>query len=207
MPPKRNKPRRKQRPRKTRGTIYKSSKGLVAPRAYNVEVQQRHLNTQSGRLEAQAASATLPKNTFIAMPCMFNANDSHLATSVRGVWLTPKWLTSKFRVSFDKIVPDHADSAKGFTLHMIQGVVKTTGEKSGADTSSYANWTSDIFDVVGTNLVDSDFDSDYLEFTKANRNLKILKRSVIRPKRNQSIRKAIVSATSGENYTAPPPRS
>jgi len=90
---------------------------------------------------------------------------------------------------------------------MIQGVVQTTGEKSGADTSSYANWTSDIFDVVGTNLVNSNVDSDYLEFTQRNRNLKILKRSVIKPKRNQSIRKAIVTTQggSGENYTAPPP--
>lgn len=214
MPPKRNQPKRRrpankkrvQRPRKSRGTIYKSSKGLVAPRAYNVEVLQRNLNPQSGRLEAQDASATLPKNTFLAMPCMFNANDSDLTHNINGKWLTPKWLTSKFRVSFDKIEPDHADSAKGFTLHMIQGVVQTTGEKSGADTTSYANWTSDIFDIVGTNLVNSNVDSDYLEFTKANRNLKILKRSVIKPKRNQSIRKAIVTGQgSGENYTAPPP--
>lgn len=210
MPPKRNqpkrsKPKRNQRPRKPRGTVYKSSKGLVAPRAYNVEVVQRNLLPQLTNFSDNAATTTLPKNTSIHMPCMFNANDSDVVPAVHGSWICPKWLTSKFRISFDKIVPDHADSAKGFNLWMIQGVVKTTGYKSGADTSNYTNWTADILTVVGKELVDSDFDSDYLEYTRANRNIKVVKKQLIKPKRDQSIRKAIMSATGGEAYTAPPP--
>jgi hypothetical protein len=136
---------------------------------------------------------------------MFNGADENLAVPFNGNWLCPKWLTSKFRLSFDRIIPDHADSAKGFNLWMYTGVIKTTGEKSGADVSSYANWTADILTTVGSQLVDSDFDSDYLEFTKKNRNVRIIKKELIRPKRNQSIRKAIIASTDGESYTAPPP--
>lgn len=205
--PKRSKPKRKrvQRPRKSRGTVYKSSKGLSVPRAYNVEVLQRDLLPQSTNFRDNSATATLPKNTSIHMPCMFNGADELLEFSFTGNWLTPKWLTSKFRLSFDNIVADHADSAKGFNLWMYTGVVKSTGNKSGSDISTYANWTADILDVVGKELVDSDFDSDYLEFTKKNRNIRIIKKQLIRPKRNQSIRKAIIASTDGENYTAPPP--
>ena len=184
---------------------YKSSRGLVAPRAYNVEVYQRDLAPQLTNFGDNAATATLPKNTSLHMPCMFNASDSDTSESVNGKWLTPKWLKSKFRISFDRIIPDHADSAKGFNLWMIQGVIKTTGDKSGSDSSSYANWTADILNVVGKNLVDSDFDSDYLEFTRKNRNVKIIKKRLIRPKRNQSVRQAIIASTDGESYTAPPP--
>jgi len=184
---------------------YKSSRGQVAPYAYNVEVHQRDLLPQLTNFSDNDATASLPKNTSIHMPCMFNGADENLPFSFTGNWLTPKWLTSKFRISFDRIIPDHADSAKGFNLWMYQGVIKTTGDKSGSDTSSYANWTADILEVVGKELVDSDFDSDYLEFTKKNRNVKILKKELIRPKRNQSIRQAIMSGTDGENYTAPPP--
>lgn len=214
MPPKRYKPKtrrrprkRVQKPRKSYGTVYKSSRGLKVPRAYNVEVHQRDLSPQLTDFGDNVASASLPKNTSIHMPCMFNAADSDTSgqNRVNGNWLTPKWLTSKFRISFDKIVPDHADSAKGFNLWMYTGLIKTTGDKSGADSSTYANWTADILEVVGKQLVDSDFDSDYLEFTKKNRNVRILKKQLIRPKRNQSIRQAIVSGTGGENYTAPPP--
>ena len=213
MPPKRNQPKRRrpakakrvQRPRQSRGTVYKSARGLVAPRAYNVEMHQRNLAPQLTNFGDNDATASLPKNTSIHMPCMFNANDTALEYPFQGNWLTPKYLTSKFRLSFDRIIPDHADSAKGFSLYMIQGVIKSTGDKSGADTSSYANWCADILTLVGSQLVDSDFDSDYLEFTKKNRNVKIIKRQLIKPKRDQSIRKAIMSATDGESYTAPPP--
>lgn len=222
MPYKPRQPRRTRRAKNSRGrkpqknpknvkfvdrqlVPYKSSRGLAVPYAYNVEVHQRDLLPQSTDFGSNDATATLPKNTSIHMPCMFNAADEDSSPAVDGRWLTPKWLTSKFRVSFDKIVPDHADSAKGFNLWMYTGVIKTTGDKSGASLPNYADWTADILSVVGSELVDSDFDSDYLEFTKKNRNVKILKKELIRPKRNQSIRQAIIATSDGESYTAPPP--
>lgn len=222
MPYKPRQPRRTRRARNNRGrkpqknpksvkfvdrqlVPYRSSRGQAVPYAYNVEVLQRDLLPQSTDFGFNDATTSLPKNTSIHMPCMFNDADEDLRTSITGQWLTPKWLTSKFRVSFDKIVPDHADSAKGFNLWMYTGVIKTTGDKSGANTASYSAWAADILEVVGKQLVDSDFDSDYLEFTKKNRNVKILKKELIRPKRNQSIRQAVLPGTDGENYSAPPP--
>lgn len=217
MPPARR-PYRKRKPkRKTtyrkkanapRRMPYKSSRGKVVPYAYNVEILQRDLLPQTTNMRDNDASALIPKNTSIHMPCMFNANDEELQQVVTGNWITPKWLKSKFRVSFDKIVPDHADSAKGFNLWMIQGVVKTTGEKSFAVTDTYANWTQDILNTVGSQLVNSDFSSDYLDFTKKNRNIRIIQKKLIKGNRNGTLRQAILPASGqgqGENYTAPSP--
>lgn len=201
--PKRSKPKRKQRPRKSRGTIYKSSKGLSVPRAYNVEVRQANLDSgvETINMRDNAASATIPKNTTLVMPAGFNSDTGTIQYD--GSWITPKWLTSKFRVSFDNIDPEHADSVKGFNLYMIQGVIKNTGAKAGVATDTFTNWCSDIKDEVGRQLVNSDFSSDYLDFTRANRNVKIVKKTLLKPQRNSSIRKYLDVSNGG--YSAPPP--
>jgi hypothetical protein len=148
-----------------------------------------------------AASATIPKNTTLVMPAGFNSDTGTIQYD--GSWITPKWLKSKFRVSFDAIDPEHADSVKGFNLYMIQGVIKNTGAKSGAPVDTFTNWAAHIKNEVGTQLVNSDFSSDYLEFTRANRNVKIIKKVLIKPNRNGSIRK-FLDVTNG-GYSCPPP--
>ncbi len=207
--PRRNKPKRKTTYRKKtnapRRMPYKSSRGKVVPYAYNVEVLQRNLAPQSTDFGQNDATASIPANFQLHMPCMFNAADSNLTHGLQGQWLTPKWLKSKFRISFDNISPDHVDSRKGFNLWMIQGVIKSTGEKSGADTTSYTNWCADILTTVGKQCLDSDLSANYLEFTKKNRNIRIIQKKLIKPNRNQSVRQAILATTDGESYTAPPP--
>jgi len=184
---------------------YKSSKGYVAPYAYNVEI--RHIDLARGveevNMAANTADTDIPKNTTLMMPCAFNSDTDTLHHD--GSWITPKWLKSKFRVSFDNIEPDHADSMKGFNLYYVQGVIHSTGNKSGARLDSIANWFTDIKSEVGKQLVNSDMSSDYLEFTQKNRAVRILKRELIKPNRNRSIRKAILTGTAGELFTAPPP--
>jgi len=206
--PRRNKPKRKTTYRKKtnapRRMPYKSSRGKVVPYAYNVEVLQRNLDPQSTDFGHNDATVNIPANFQLHMPCMFNAEDDPTAP-VAGTWLTPKWLKSKFRISFDEIKSDHDDSKKGFNLWMIQGVVKTTGDKSGADTSSYAQWTADIKTMVGKQCLDSDMSSNYLEFTKKNRNIRIIQKKLIRGNRNGTLRKAVLATADGESYTAPSP--
>ena len=213
MPPKRNQPKRRrpakakrvQKPRKSYGTVYKSSRGLVVPRAYNVEVLQRDLTPQTTQFGQNDATTSIPANFQLHMPCMFNEDDEDTNSPVTGSWITPKWLKSKFRISFDNIVADHADSRKGFNLWMIQGVIKSTGEKSGANTASYAAWCADIKTMVGKQCLDSDMTANYLDFTKKNRNIRIVQKRLIKPNRNQSVRQAIFASTDGESYSAPPP--
>lgn len=206
---KRPKPKRKTTYRKKtnapRRMPYKSSRGKTAPYAYNVEVLQRDLAPQLTQFTNNDATASIPENFQLHMPCMFNSQDSNPDPFPNGNWLTPKWLKSKFRISFDKIVADHADSAKGFNLWMVQGVIKSTGEKSGADTSSYANWTADILTMVGKQCLESDMTANYLDFTKKNRNIRIIQKRLIKGNRNGTLRKAIIASDDGENYTAPSP--
>ena len=213
MPPARKynkrKPKRKQTYRKKtnapRRMPYKSSRGKVVPYAYNVEVHQRTLSPQSTVFGQNDATASIPANFQLHMPCMFNAADGIVARNPDS-WLTPKWLKSKFRISFDNIVADHADSRKGFNLWMIQGVVKSTGEKSGADTTQdYSDWCADIKAMVGKQCLESDMTANYLDFTKKNRNIRIIQKKLIRPSRNSTVRKAVLATTDGESYTAPSP--
>lgn len=207
--PRRNsKPKRKLYKKKTnapRRMPYKSSRGKQVPYAYNVEVLQRNLPKQSTDFGAIVSATDLPANTTIHMPCMFNAQDTDLSTRVNGQWLTPKWLKSKFRISFDSIISDHADSAKGFNLWMVQGVVKSTGEKGDANTATWGTWTTDIKNIVGTQLVNSDLTADYLDFSKSNRNIRIISKKQIKGNRNGMLRKAETPGTTGVNYTAPSP--
>jgi hypothetical protein len=214
MPPARRKFNKRKPKRKTtyrkktnapRRMPYKSSRGKVVPYAYNVEVLQRNLPPQSTNFTNNDATASIPANFQLHMPCMFNGADENTPVSVDGNWLTPKWLKSKFRISFDNIVADHADSKKGFNLWMIQGVIKSTGEKSGADTSGYTQWTTDIKTMVGKQCLDSDLSANYLDFTKKNRNIRIIQKKLIKGNRNGTLRKAIIASTDGENFTAPSP--
>ncbi len=185
---------------------YKSAKGYVAPYAYNVEMLSIVLPNQLTNMAANSATTAIPKNTTLFMPAMFNsATETPTVNQPNGQWLTPKYLTSKFRISFDKIVADHADSRKGFNIWLYHGVIKNTGSKNGARVDSQANWTTDIETLVGQELVNSDFSSDYLDFTQKNRNVQIIKKQMLKPSRDNTIRKAIIAGTSEEVYTAPSP--
>lgn len=182
---------------------YNSAKGYRAPYAYNVEILNVTLPNQSTDMGRNGATTAIPKNTSLFMPAMFHSDTPAIAQD--GNWICPKFLTSKFRISFDKIVADHADSRKGFNIWLYHGVIKNTGAKNGARVDTQANWTTDIKTLVGSELVQSAFSSDYLDFTQKNRNVKIIKKQLLRPSRNNTIRKAIIAGTSEEVYTAPSP--
>lgn len=186
-------------------TKYRSSRGKVAPAAYNVEVKHWELANYSTDFRDNAATTSKPKNTLVLVPCISKTGP---VSSVDGNWCTPKFLTSKLRISFNDIVPDHADSAQGFKLRVHVGQLRMSAFKAQIGAQSFATtdlWLDAVSDLIKQNLVDSNLTSDFMEYAQRNRNIQILSSWLVKPNRNASIRKAVMPATTGENYTAPPP--
>ena len=198
------------RPAPKKKRAYPSARGNYVPRAYNVETKIIELPPQATNLTNNDASDTRPKNTLVILPASWDANttpQNNRINTVDGQWATPCYINQKFRLSFDKLVADHVDSAEGFTLKMHIGRLKVTPSKFGAR-SNFAFYCADCLAQVYKELAESDFDSDFLEYSKRNRNIEIISTKNIVPNRNGSFRKAILPAQGqgqGETFTAPPP--
>ena len=187
---------------------YKGATGRNFASAYNEEIFQFELDPQSADFGYVApVTDTQSKNTKVMLGVLYNRNSTPIMTQSfpRGKDLTPCFYTDKYRISFNDIVPDHADSAQGFLLraHIVQ--VKIAPGKVPIDTSSWTNWSAGIEALANREIAQSNMTSDFLEFSKANRNLRIISTQDIRPNRNQMIRKVINTGGSGEIYSCPPP--
>jgi len=189
-------------------TKYKSASGNTFQSAYNNETFQYELAPQSSDFGAVAGTTTNPKNLKVYLGALYNRNSNAMTnnnTRPRGLYLTPKFYTDKYRISFNDIVPDHADSAAGFLLRMHVVQVKITPSKGSVRTDSLANWSADIEALILKELTLSNIQSDYLEFSHKNRNIKIIKTQLIKPSRNNTIRMNLQPGTTGENYSCPSP--
>jgi hypothetical protein len=188
---------------------YKGAAGSTFQAAYNNEIYQYELPPQSADFGAIAAVAgTQSKNTKVFLGALYNRNTTAMTsnnTQPRGTYLTPKFYTDKYRISFADIVPDHADSAAGFLLRMHVVQVKITPSKASIRTDSLANWSADIEALVNKELALSNIQSDHLEFSQKNRNVKVVRTQLIKPNRNGMIRLNIQPGTVGENYSCPSP--
>lgn len=184
---------------------YKSAVGNKYAPAYNTEIFQYALAPQTANFAAVAATATQSKNTKVFLGALYNRNSTALEQAVRGDWICPKFYTDKYRISFEGIVPDVADSNQGFLLRMHVVQVKIAPNKVPVATDTQANWATGIEDLVNREVAQSNITADFLEFAKANRNIRVISTETIRPNRNQMIRKNISTGTSGENYSCPPP--
>ena len=199
------------RPPARKKKAYPSARGNYVPKAYNVETKIIELPPQSTNLTNNDASDTRPKNTLVLLPATWqvNTHEQHpRVNAIDGLWATPCYINQKFRLSFDKLVADHVDSAEGFTLKMHIGRLKITPSKFGARTDLFSSYVADCEAQVYKELAESDFDSDFLEYSKRNRNIEIISTKNIVPNRNGSFRKAILPAQGqgqGETFTAPPP--
>jgi hypothetical protein len=119
--------------------------------------------------------------------------------------MTPCYINQKFRISFDKIVPDHADSEKGFNLRMHVVRLKVTPSKFGARVDSLANFSADVEANILLQLRNSNMTADFLEYSRKNRDIQILSTEHIKPNRNSAIRKVITTGTTDEIFSCPPP--
>lgn len=184
---------------------YKGAAGNLYAPAYNTEIFQYTLAPQSASFGAVAGSAIQSANTKVFLGALYNRNTTALEQAVRGKDVCPKFYTDKYRISFDQIVPDHADSSQGFLLRMHVIQVKIAPNKVPVATDTQANWATGIEALVNRELAQSNITADYLEFARQNRNVRVISTEVIKPQRNHMIRKNISPGTTGENYSCPPP--
>jgi hypothetical protein len=192
---------------KKKKRVYPSARGNMVPRAYNVETKIIELPVQGYNLQHNDASAIRPKNTIVCLPASWEDSTTQQTgfNQVDGYWATPCYINQKFRISFDRITPDHVDSKQGFTLKMHVGRLKVTPSKFGARTDTLATYAADCLAQVYKELAESDFSSDFLEYSKRNRNIEIFKTTHLVPNRNGMIRNSLLTGTTGENYSCPPP--
>lgn len=185
---------------------YKSAVGNIFKPAYNSENFQYSLPPQTANFGVVAASTVQSKNTKVFLGALYNRNTTALEQNIMGQYLCPKFYTDKYRISFDDIVADHADSAQGFKLRMHVIQIKIAPHKDPTvTTDSLANWSTTIEAMVNREVADSNLNSDYLDFSQRSRNMRIISTKDITPNRNGMIRKVISPSGSNEVYSAPPP--
>ena len=187
---------------------YKSAVGNKYAPAYNTEIFQYTLAPQTADFNAVAAVAGVQSaNTKVFLGALYNRNTTQLEQAVRGDWICPKFYTDKYRIGFEGIIPDVADSNQGFLLRMHVLQVKIAPNKVPVATDTQANWATAIEALVNREVALSNITADHLEFAKANRNIRVIRSEVIRPNRNAMIRKNISASPTGagENYSCPPP--
>jgi hypothetical protein len=198
------------RPAAKKKKSYPSARGNYVPKAYNVETKIIELPKQTELLTYDAGSAVNPTNSLVVLPATWDSQTSLQVTNVNvhdGNWATPCYINQKFRITFDKIVADNADSAQGFTLKMIVGRLKVTPDKFGARITTFAAYCADCLAQVKKELAESDMNSTFMEYSKRNRNIEIFSNKRVVPNRNGMIRQAVNPGTVGENYSAPATRS
>jgi hypothetical protein len=185
---------------------YKGAAGNLYAPAYNTEIFQYTLAPQTANFATVAAVAgTQSANTKVFLGALYNRNTTPLDQAIRGVDVCPKFYTDKYRISFEGIVPDVADSNQGFLLRMHVVQVKIAPNKVPVANDTQANWATGIEALVNREVALSNITADYLEFAKQNRNIRVISTEVIKPNRSQMIRKNISAGTAGENYSCPPP--
>ena len=202
--PVRKKPYKKRQNKKPyKKKAYPSARGNMVPLAYNVETLIADLPPQTSAFGVVAQDDNTPKNTKVYLPAMWERNTSD--HPINGSWMTPCYINQKFRISFNNMVANHADSAKGFILRMHTVSLKITPSKFGARTTSLANFAADCEAQVLLQLRNSSMNSDFLEYSTRNRDIQIISTQEIRPSRDRSIVKQSVDDGTNEIFSAPPP--
>ena len=202
--PVRKKPYKKRQNKKPyKKKAYPSARGNMVPLAYNVETLHAELTPQTSAFGVVAEDANTPKNTKVYLPAMWERNTT--SWSINGNWMTPCYINQKFRISFNNMVANHADSAKGFILRMHTVSLKITPSKFNARHDSLANFSADCEAQVLLQLRNSTMNSDFLEYSTRNSDIQIISTQEIRPSRDRSIVKQSVDDGTNEIFSAPPP--
>jgi len=203
----------KRKPQKRRPRNYKKK---FAPRKQvlktSAEIFQCRLAPRSINAQAVVASAQNgPLNSTLILPSFFNQHSLYTdsegtAYTGRGCWVVPKWLTTKLRISFDKIVPESEKSKEGFNVRVVVGRLCSTGSKFGASNTNAASFETSVLTELKKQLYDADMSSDYLAFEKKTRNIKIDQEFKVIPSRDRSIRMAFHNGSGHVAYSCPPPQ-
>ena len=198
---------------------FQKKKPMYKPRkpiAMGVETYQFRLAAQSTTLTANVASADNgPKNSLICLPagfssattCVDSNGDSY---TVQGNFIKPVYQYSmKCKVDFSGIV-HHADNAAGLNLRCHHGLVKVTANsETVAGWSNQASFQAAILALIKEHLYESSISSDYLEYSKRNRHIKVNGSFDVVPDRRRMIRMDMLeTAGTGKlnSVNTPPPK-
>ncbi len=192
MPRKFQKRRPQRRPRKfKKKPAYKHGK-KTAPKLYSTrEVKHIETASDSKNVAFVASGQTQMPNGQVFYPCGFNTDLSHLSQGTGchglvGCFIRPLYLSQKFKISFSGLDLDQEVANSGLKLRCRSGWIRNTGAKCGASVSTdSAAWQNLINVMVHKELQDADYDADYLQYTRKNRNIMIVKDSFLKPRLNQ----------------------
>jgi hypothetical protein len=132
-------------------------------------------------------------NGQVFYPCGFNSLTSYIGqgtgcSALIGCFIRPLYCTQKFKISFKGLDLDKTVVNSGLKLRCRSGWIRNTGAKAGASVSTTSTaWQNLINVMVHKELQDADFDADYLQFTRKNRNIMVVKDSFLKPKLNQRV--------------------
>lgn len=193
MPRKFQKRRPQRRPRRKfkKKPAYKHGK-KTAPKLYSTR-EVKHIETEADSKNVQftASGSTQMPNGQVFYPCGFNHLTSHISqgtgcTALIGCFIRPLYCTQKFKISFKGLDLDKTVANSGLKLRCRSGWIRNTGAKAGASVSTDSSaWQNLINVMVHKELQDADYDADYLQFTRKNRNIMIVKDSFLKPRLNQ----------------------
>ena len=186
------------------------------PIAMGVETYQFRLGSQSATLTSNSSSADNgPKNSLICLPAGFNSattcvDSNGESYTVQGNFIKPVYAyTMKCKVDFSGIV-HHADNVSGLNLRCHHGLVKVTANsETVAGWSNQSSFQAAILALIKEHLYESSISSDYLEYTKKNRHIKVNGSFDVVPDRRRMIRMDMLeTAGTGKlnSVNTPPPK-
>lgn len=162
------------------------------PIAYSAEVFQLRLGQVDQQLSVMAGSATNgPKNSVILIgagihhttTCCTSEGATH---NVLSNWIKPVYgWSSKCRLDFSGLA-EHADTYKGMKFRVMYGICKITPDKYNASTSSLSAFEASVLAELKKELYESEISSDYLEYTRKNRNIRIDGKFDVKPNLNSA---------------------
>lgn len=164
---------------------------------YNQEIKSvEHTTSSFHKLEYMAGSDTKgPNSSLVLLPGLFEKTT--LAPTAKylvqgtdedevvGRWISPAYAYSqKFVLNYQTLTAA-ASKMPSPNVTCIYGYIKATGEKISADLTTMGSWTTDIRNQVLEQLFSSGFDSHHCAYRELNRNVKVIKKFVIKPKNSQ----------------------
>lgn len=168
--------------RKPKGKYVKKKKVKMVPRkpiAYSAEVFQLRLGEINQSLAVLSGSSSNgPKNSVILLPAGIHhgttcTTSEGITHNLHSNWLKPVYqFSSKCRLDFSGLA-DHADTYKGLKFRVMYGVMKIAPDKYNATVSSLSGFEAAVLAELKKELYESEISSDYLEYTRKNRNIRI----------------------------------
>lgn len=181
----------------------------VKVRLDNTEKKIVTLSPQSTDLRVLAGSAANgPKNSLVLLPQGFNAASQALTQGLTignyiGSWITPQYgINHKIELSFDGLVPTHADSKQGFNVEVYVCRVKISAAKAGiGESHNFAVFAQQCLDICQSELYESSFDADKLTYREMNRNVQVVAHWRVNTSQDKKL------AIQAGDYMAAPPKN